>query len=235
MKHTNSSHGPQCQICGCASLSLLRRAELIRPVLRSIIVEDIHHWDDSGWICLDDMQKYQQRYLHELLRQEKGELTELENEVLKDLRDHELTTKNPLKEDDDAAATFGEKIADRMAEFGGSWKFILSFCAVLMLWVVINVVVLASHPFDPYPFILLNLFLSALASVQAPLIMMSQNRQEARDRLRSMNDYQVNLKAELEIRHLHQKIDHLLSRQWDRLLEIQEIQIELIQEMRTRK
>jgi uncharacterized membrane protein len=94
--------------------------------------------------------------------------------------------------------------------------------------------VLASHPFDPYPFILLNLILSALASVQAPLIMMSQNRQEARDRLRSMNDYQVNLKAELEIRHLHQKIDHLLSHQWDRLLEIQQIQIELIQELRAR-
>jgi uncharacterized membrane protein len=95
--------------------------------------------------------------------------------------------------------------------------------------------VLATHPFDPYPFILLNLFLSALASIQAPLIMMSQNRQEARDRLRSLHDYQVNLKAELEIRQLHQKIDHLLSHQWDRLLEIQEIQIELINELRSKK
>jgi len=235
MKQATSPHVHQCQICGCASRSLLRRAQVIRPVLRSFIVQDYPDWDDAGWICVDDMQKYQQRYLHDLLRQEKGELTELENEVLKDLRDHELTTKNPLTEDDDEAATFGERLADRMAAFGGSWKFILSFCAVLLLWVVMNVVVLASHPFDPYPFILLNLFLSALASVQAPLIMMSQNRQESRDRLRSMNDYQVNLKAELEIRHLHQKIDHLLSHQWERLLEIQEIQIELIQELRGRK
>jgi uncharacterized membrane protein len=208
---------------------------MIRPVVRSLIQEDCPAWDESGWICLDDMQKYQQRYLHQLLRQEKGELTELENEVIKDLRDHELTAKNPLTEDDDTAATFGERLADRMAAFGGSWKFILSFCAVLLSWMLVNVVVLAAHPFDPYPFILLNLFLSALASVQAPLIMMSQNRQEARDRLRSMNDYQVNLKAELEIRHLHQKIDHLLSHQWERLLEIQEIQIELIQELRSHK
>lgn len=235
MKQATPSHGLHCQICGCNIRSLLRRAQVIRPVLRTMIAHDFPHWDDAGWICVDDMQKYQQRYLHELLRQEKGELTELENEVLKDLRDHELTTKNPLTEEDDVATTFGERISDRMAAFGGSWKFILSFCAVLLLWVVMNVVVLASHPFDPYPFILLNLFLSALASVQAPLIMMSQNRQEARDRLRSMNDYQVNLKAELEIRHLHQKIDHLLSHQWERLLEIQEIQIELIQELRGRK
>jgi len=235
MHQVTPSHGHQCQLCGCNNPKLLRRGLLVRPVLRALMEQDCPTWDDNGWVCLDDMQKYQQRYLHQLLRQEKGELTELENEVLKDLKDHELTTKNPLTEDEDAAATFGERIADRMAAFGGSWKFILSFCAVLVLWVILNVVVLAADPFDPYPFILLNLFLSALASVQAPLIMMSQNRQEARDRQRSMNDYQVNLKAELEIRHLHQKIDHLLSRQWDRLLEIQEIQIELIQELRARK
>jgi uncharacterized membrane protein len=106
---------------------------------------------------------------------------------------------------------------------------------VLAIWVLINVYVLAAHPFDPYPFILLNLFLSALASIQAPLIMMSQNRQESRDRSRSQHDYQVNLKAELEIRQLHQKIDHMLSHQWERLLEIQEIQIELINEIRAKK
>lgn len=225
---------PQCQICGCSKRSLLCRAQVIRPALRRLIELDHPSWNDAGWICVEDMRKYQQRYLHELLQQEKGELTELENEVIKDLRDHELTAKNPLTEDDDSASTLGERVADRMAAFGGSWKFILSFCSVLLLWMVVNGVVLASHPFDPYPFILLNLILSALASVQAPLIMMSQNRQEARDRLRSMNDYQVNLKAELEIRHLHQKIDHLLSHQWDRLLEIQQIQIELIQELRSR-
>ena len=96
---------------------------------------------------------------------------------------------------------------------------------------MINTVVLLARPFDPYPFILLNLFLSCLAALQAPIIMMSQNRQEARDRLRSENDYRVNLKAELEIRHLHEKLDHLLQNQWQRLLEIQEIQIELMNEL----
>jgi uncharacterized membrane protein len=99
---------------------------------------------------------------------------------------------------------------------------------------VTNLLFLARHSFDPYPFILLNLVLSCLAAFQAPIIMMSQNRQEARDRLRAVNDYQVNLKAELEIRLLHQKIDHMLSRQWERLAEIQEIQLDLIHELKDR-
>ena len=224
-----------CQICGSTERSHLRRAAIIRPALRQLIEADFPAWQESGWICLDDIQKFQQRYVHELLLQEKGELTELENEVIKDLSNHELTAKNPLNEDEEDAATFGERVADRIASFGGSWRFIISFCAVLAIWVLINVYVLAAHPFDPYPFILLNLFLSALASIQAPLIMMSQNRQESRDRSRSQHDYQVNLKAELEIRQLHQKIDHMLSHQWERLLEIQEIQIELINEIRAKK
>lgn len=235
MKQSKVHDSRHCQVCGSAERSHLRRSAVVRPALRHLMEKDIGHWDDDGWVCLEDMQKYQQRYVHDLLHEEKGELTELEHEVLKDMRDHELTARNPLREDDDVATTFGERVADRIAAFGGSWRFIISFCAVLGLWVVINVVVLATHPFDPYPFILLNLFLSALASIQAPLIMMSQNRQEARDRLRSLHDYQVNLKAELEIRQLHQKIDHLLSHQWDRLLEIQEIQIELINELRATK
>jgi uncharacterized membrane protein len=102
---------------------------------------------------------------------------------------------------------------------------------VLVVWIVVNGVLLVTHAFDPYPFILLNLILSCLAAVQAPIIMMSQNRAEARDRLRAENDYKVNLKAELEIRHLHEKLDHLLRRQYNRLFEIQQIQIELLQEI----
>ncbi|MEX1313730.1 MAG: DUF1003 domain-containing protein [Desulfotignum sp.] len=127
--------------------------------------------------------------------------------------------------------TLGEALADRIATFGGSWRFILFFGFVLMFWILINTIALAARPFDPYPFILLNLILSCLAAIQAPVIMMSQNRQEAKDRLRSEHDYRINLKAELEIRHLHEKIDHLLSRQWERLAEIQEIQIELLSEV----
>ncbi len=127
--------------------------------------------------------------------------------------------------------SLGERLADRIADFGGSWTFILLFGGVILVWVLINTIFLLGRPFDPYPFILLNLFLSCLAAVQAPVIMMSQNRQEARDRLRSENDYRVNLKAELEIRHLHEKLDHLLQHQWERLMEIQQIQIELMNEL----
>ena len=116
-------------------------------------------------------------------------------------------------------------------DFGGSWIFISLFGAFILIWIVINTVLLMVRPFDPYPFILLNLMLSCLAAVQAPIIMMSQNRQEARDRLRSESDYRVNLKAELEIRHLHEKLDHLLQHQWQRLIEIQQIQIELMNEI----
>ena len=125
----------------------------------------------------------------------------------------------------------GSDLSDRIASFGGSWTFIMIFGAVLFVWIVINTIVLATRAFDPYPFILMNLILSCLAALQAPIIMMSQNRAEARDRARAENDYKVNLKAELEIRHLHEKIDHLLRKQYNRLFEIQQIQIELLEEL----
>src|SRR5205814_8605641 len=124
-----------------------------------------------------------------------------------------------------------ERLSDQIAAFGGSWKFIITFAVVIVLWIAINVAILATRSFDPYPFILLNLILSCLAALQAPVIMMRQNRVEARDRMRAENDYKVNLKAELEIRHLHEKIDHLLRRQYNRLFEIQQIQIELLEEL----
>jgi uncharacterized membrane protein len=112
----------------------------------------------------------------------------------------------------DEQETFGERVADGVARFGGSWSFIFSFGAVLLSWVVINTILIRNagkEPFDPYPFILLNLFLSMIAALQAPVIMMSQNRQDARDRIRSELDYQVNLKAEMEIMQLHDKFDRL--------------------------
>ncbi len=124
-----------------------------------------------------------------------------------------------------------KKLADKIATFGGSWTFLICFAIFLGLWITINTVVLVTQPADPYPFILLNLILSCLAAIQAPVIMMSQNRQEAKDRLRSQNDYQINLKAELEIQHLHEKLDHLLMHQWERLAQIQEIQLDLLSEM----
>ena len=124
----------------------------------------------------------------------------------------------------------GEKLSDHLASFGGSWTFIIIFFVVLIVWMAFNAVIIEQERFDPYPYILLNLVLSCLAAIQAPIIMMSQKRQEAKDRLRSENDFRVNLKAELEIRHLHEKIDHILTRQWERLAEIQQIQLEMMQD-----
>ena len=130
--------------------------------------------------------------------------------------------------------TLGERVADSVAAFGGSWAFIILFAVSLTIYTVINVR-LGNKAWDPYPFILLNLLLSCIAAVQAPIIMMSQKRQEAKDRLRSENDYRVNLKAEFEIRHLHEKLDHLINRQWERLAEIQQIQLEIMEDIAAKR
>ena len=227
-----ASGKPACQVCG--RTTNLRRAIVVRPAVASLIQREVEKWDESGWICLADLQRFQHDYVENLLEDEKGEITQLEQQVLESLRDQEILSQNPETEFD-ASLTLGQRAADRIADFGGSWAFISIFALVMLAWMLLNSYVLAARPFDPYPFILLNLVLSCLAAVQAPVIMMSQNRQEARDRRRALHDYQVNLKAELEIRHLHQKIDHLLSRQWERLVEIQEVQMELINQITRHK
>lgn len=172
-------------------------------------------------------------YVESVLQSERGEPSTLEQEVLASLRDHETLSTN-VDAESDKARTFGERLADQIASFGGSWSFLTLFGLFLAIWILANSLVLYWRPVDPYPFILLNLVLSCLAAVQAPVIMMSQNRQEARDRLRAEHDYQVNLKAELEIRHLHEKLDHLLSHQWERLVEIQQVQLQLLSELQRR-
>jgi uncharacterized membrane protein len=164
------------------------------------------------------------------MEQEKGDLSSLERSVVESLAKHE-TLALDVEAQFQKKLSLGERMADQIADFGGSWIFISLFGGFILVWIVINTIVLLVRPFDPYPFILLNLMLSCLAAVQAPIIMMSQNRQESRDRLRSENDYRVNLKAELEIRQLHEKLDHLLQHQWERLVEIQQIQIELMNEL----
>jgi uncharacterized membrane protein len=127
--------------------------------------------------------------------------------------------------------TFGQRIADKVASFGGSWTFIISFGVFLLLWISINIYWLSNKGFDPYPFILLNLILSSLAALQAPVIMMSQNRQEEKDRERSKNDYMINLKSELEIRMLHEKIDHLILNEQQEVIEIHSLQIEMLNDL----
>jgi len=209
-------------------------AELIRPSLLEFIQKKLPDLDTKGFICLDDLGEFRKDYIKEVLEDEIGELSALDQEVIESLQQHEILSSDISKQFE-RKLTFGERLSDHIAEFGGSWKFLISFGAVLVIWIAINGVILATHAFDPFPFILLNLILSCLAAVQAPIIMMSQNRAEARDRLRAENDYKVNLKAELEIRHLHEKIDHLLRRQYNRLFEIQQIQIELLEEISRHK
>jgi uncharacterized membrane protein len=205
-------------------------ADLIRPSLLEFIKKRIPGLDSKGFICLDDLGGFRKDYVKEVLEEEIGELSALDQEVIESLQQHEILS-NDLSKQFERKLTFGERLSDHIAEFGGSWKFLITFGAVLVVWIAINGVLIVAHAFDPYPFILLNLILSCLAAVQAPVIMMSQNRAEARDRLRAENDYKINLKAELEIRHLHEKIDHLLRRQYNRLFEIQQIQIELLEEI----
>lgn len=130
--------------------------------------------------------------------------------------------------DDEENLTLGDRLADKVADFGGSWAFIITFGCILLGWIILNSFILISRPFDPYPYILLNLLLSCVAAMQAPVIMMSQNRQESKDRKRSENDYMINLKSELEIRHLHKKIDLSTEEQYKHLCEIQQQQIELM-------
>src|SRR3989442_11449834 len=228
------SHGNPnliCQICKKSkSPHEGQIAELIRPSLLAFAKNQVPNLDDKGFICFDDLGRFRKDYVRDVLQEEIGELTALDHEVIESLQQHEILSSDISKQFQ-TKLTFGERLSDRIASFGGSWRFIILFGAVLFGWIILNAIFLLNRGFDPYPFILLNLILSCLAAIQAPIIMMSQNRAEARDRLRAENDYKVNLKAELEIRHLHEKIDHLLRRQYNRLFEIQQIQIELLEEI----
>jgi uncharacterized membrane protein len=184
-------------------------------------------------ICQDCRSKYRSEYVAKILETEKGEMTRLEKAVVDSMSAEELIARN-VDAEFKTKLTVGDRISDKVASFGGSWAFIIGFGAVLVVWITANTVALMAKPFDPYPYILLNLVLSCIAALQAPVIMMSQNRQEAKDRLRSEHDYQVNLKAEIEIRQLHIKLDQLLTHQWQRLLEIQKLQIDLIEDLSKR-
>lgn len=209
-------------------------AAILRPSLLETIQKEHPEWKHEEGLCQSCLNHYRARLVQEILENEKGDVTRLEQEVLDSLSKQELLAQN-INTEFDSQLSFGERVADKMAEFGGSWAFLLSFGGVLMCWIIVNAGLLLRHPFDPYPFILLNLVLSCLASVQAPVIMMSQNRQESKDRLRAEHDYQINLKAELEIRQLHIKLDQLLNHQWQHLLEIQQVQTELMEEIAERK
>ena len=220
-----------CIVCGQNyPIKTLTPIGTIRQAITEEILHDFPKCLPTNYICQNDLSKYRMKYVHSSLTSEKGEVTVLESELIKSMQQHELITKN-IDATLEQKWTFGERLADKIATFGGSWSFLICFAIFLAIWIIVNTVVMVARPADPYPFILLNLILSCIAAIQAPVIIMSQNRQETKDRLRSENDYQINLKAELEIQHLHEKLDHLLMHQWNRLAEIQEIQLDLLSEM----
>lgn len=231
----NNRNKKTCSVCGKPfSVSELTPGRFTRPLVAERIMVEHPDWNADSYICHSDLNHYRSLYVQNVLEQERGELSTLEKDVIESLRDHDILTQN-LNDVADEELTFGERLADKVASFGGSWTFILLFGGVLILWVTINSIAAIGVQFDVYPFIFLNLVLSCLAAIQAPVIMMSQNRHGTKDRLRAENDYRVNLKAELEIRHLHSKMDLLLTHQWQRLLEIQQVQTDLLEELGNRR
>jgi uncharacterized membrane protein len=209
-------------------------ATLVRKPLVELIKKDHPGFNDTCSLAMSELNEYREKYIADFLQQELGQLDEMETKVVQALRDKTIISDNPDDDDDVAKSTFGQRIADRVASFGGSWTFIIIFVTFLLGWIAINIVLLANKGWDPYPFILLNLILSCVAALQAPVIMMSQNRQGEKDRDKAENDYMVNLKSELEIRMLHEKIDHLILQQEHSLIEIQKAQIEAMNDVLAR-
>ncbi|MFT3680929.1 MAG: DUF1003 domain-containing protein [Ferruginibacter sp.] len=204
-------------------------AKTLRDGILKVIQEEHPSFDHSCHLSVGELNHYRQQHISNILNKELGTLNELEKTVLDNINSDGLIA-NEAGEITKTLAV-GERWADKIAAFGGSWKFIGIFMSFLVAWMLVNVFLLANKGFDPYPFILLNLILSCVAALQAPVIMMSQNRQEEKDRERAKNDYMVNLKSELEIRMLHEKIDHLMVTQQESMLEIQQIQVDMMKEM----
>ncbi|WP_309719508.1 DUF1003 domain-containing protein [Armatimonas sp.] len=223
----------QCEISGKAiPLSEAIPVDLVResivPYLHAMCHDD--HLDPSGFVSKEELNKARRQVMDAWASEEQGEMSRLRFEVAEAIKDKDTISSN-VDAEMLSKESFGERLADKIASFGGSWKFILIFLGILFLWMGVNTSLVLSRPPDSFPFIFLNLILSCLAAFQAPVIMMSQNRQNERDRMRSENDYKVNLKAELEIKYLNEKMDTLIQDHWKHLLEIQQMQMEMIEEL----
>ena len=205
-------------------------AKTIRHSILNLIQKENPQISHESSISLSELNKYREKSISDYLAKEIGELSELEKTVLTSVTNNNTLT-DKIEGDEKQILTIGQRIADKVASFGGSWTFIISFGVFISLWIAVNVYWFLNKGFDPYPFILLNLLLSCLAALQAPVIMMSQNRQEEKDRERSKKDYMINLKSELEIRTLHEKIDHFIMDQQQEFLELQKTQIEMMSDI----
>ncbi len=204
---------------------------LISPSILNLIRKEFSDFEETDFISMQELAIFREKYMVEFLHKEMGELNSLEKKVLDSLNEKTSLTDKAEESLVQVDLTYGQRLADKVASFGGSWTFIIYFGVFILIWIIINIVFLANKSFDPYPFILLNLILSCIASLQAPVIMMSQNRQEEKDRERAKKDYMINLKSELEIRILHEKIDHLMLHQQQDLIEIQKVQIDMMNDI----
>lgn len=204
-------------------------ARTIRGSVLELIQKENPDFNENCHLSISELNDYREKYLSGMMQAQLGELSDLDQTVLNSLNEKKLLSDQ--LEDQAERDTLGQRVADKVATFGGSWTFIISFMTFLLLWIALNAFILLNKGFDPYPFILLNLILSCLAALQAPVIMMSQNRQEEKDRERAKKDYMINLKSEVEIRLLHDKIDHLIIHQQQELLEMQKIQLDTMKDL----
>ncbi|HEV8548026.1 MAG TPA: DUF1003 domain-containing protein [Polyangiaceae bacterium] len=232
-------HNPaQCLVCGrTGHFPELVRASSTRPSIAEYLAASRRvTWHPDGRVCQGCLAEARNERLLARLKEERGRLSALDEEVAERIRQREsVVLAAELDEETEDPGTFGERVADGVARVGGSWSFVLSFLGLLLVWTAANALVLHNRGFDPYPFILLNLVLSCLAALQAPIIMMSQNRAETRDRRRAESDYRVNLKAEIEVAALHEKVDHVLHAQYEEMIELQEAELDLLEELVSRR
>ncbi len=221
----------ECEIChGEFSYAKLFPIRLIRNSVMDTLCKKYPDANKNGYICYPDLQELRTEHIEKLLTEDRGALSKHEKEVIESLSRQDILAEN-VNQMFERKLTFGEHMADKVAKLGGSWKFILSFIFIITVWMLFNALYFYNDAFDPYPFILLNLVLSCLAAIQAPIIMMSQNRQAEKDRLQANEEYCTNLKAELEIQQLHSKLDLFMKHQWESLIELQKIQIELAEDL----
>ncbi|WP_420896729.1 DUF1003 domain-containing protein [Enterococcus malodoratus] len=198
--------------------------------LQTFILKSDGQLSQQSLISYTSLLNFRIQYLSQQLKKEDTASKQFDHELKHKIRTEHAHTKN-VNDALKSKETVGQRVADGIAKFGGSWTFIILFILVLIAWIILNTLPLFFEPFDKFPYILLNLALSCLAAIQAPIILMSQNRQADRDRVEADNDYEINLKSEVEIHLLHEKINYLMDTKWQHLIELQQLQIELLQEL----
>jgi uncharacterized membrane protein len=225
-----------CPLCGehHPRAACVRVANVRHSLATFIEARHREKWSEDAALCRRCLNTERTAYLREEFARERGELTALEAEISRKAVEHGAIARH-WEQEFQRTLTLGERMADGVARVGGSWRFVIGFGAVLFVWIAVNSLVLAQRAFDPYPYILLNLALSCLAAIQAPIIMMSQNRSAARDRQQADEDYKINLKAEFEIAALHEKVDHLMHVQAERMQEMNETLLEFSRELAERE